>query len=216
MNVPPGTWTAEISAREGEQDRGVGEERPEVDRPPAAPRPDDHGRERGRRRRRASMKMPTAATSPPTRLRSSGPSPCPSRWSSVAGDRDRVPLLDRADEEDLAGRRRRRELAEDGQLAGDHGAMTTRNRPKQATAAQSGMAGRRPPPERQAPPAIPEERETERRADEHAVVARQRREPDEQPAERRTSGHGPRARAPPATARRRRAAGRARSCPAGP
>ena len=169
------------------------------------------------------MKIITAATSPPTRVASSGPMPMPSRCPSVAGRRDAVPLADVADEEDLARRRRRRERPEDRQLA-----QPPRRHDQRRTARRSRDRGperdrgrSRPLRQARAPgqaPAIPGEGEPERGEDEQAVVPRQRGEAGQQAGQRRTTAAMSRAapRAPIQSDAERPAAGRARSCPAGP
>ena len=128
--------------------------------------------------------------------------------------RDAVPLADVADEQDLAGRGRRRDRAEDRELAQPPRRHDDENSATQPTAAQNEMAGDARAAERQA------------RQRSHTTASRARPGPagrrsgpasrgPQQPGEDERPRRRPGARGRPARAPPRRAAGRARSCRAG-
>ena len=132
--------------------------------------------------------MVAAATSPPTRLARSGPSPWPRSHSRFAG----VVMLFHSSIERM---NRTFPEPDDGEIEpktaswrASHGARTTRKRAKQATAAQAGIAGRRAPPLRQARQRSHAEGERQRRPDQHPVVAGERREADEEAADGERAG----------------------------
>ena len=164
-----------------------------------------------------TLKMNSAATSPPTRVSSSGPMPMPRRWSRVAGivmlfhspmSRMNSTLPDAVDGDSVPKTASWRRY---------HGATATANSATApSAAAERDPGGARARRRTRASPAVPEERRAQHDQDQHAVVARERREAGQQPGEGERPAVAPQARAPPATAPRPRAAGRARSCPAGP
>ncbi len=84
MKVPPGTWTADTSAENAKRIAAYVRNGPKsTDRRLAQPPISMNGRRIPPAT--SVVKMPTAATKPPTRLRSSGTAPWLSRWLRVAG-----------------------------------------------------------------------------------------------------------------------------------
>ena len=113
---PAGDVDGRDQRGEGEQDRGIDEERPEVRRPPARPAADDHQRrEEDAAHQRAVDHHGRDEPADPRREQR----PDAHAEEVVEGGRrrDAVPLVDGADEQDAAGRGGRRERAEDRELA---------------------------------------------------------------------------------------------------
>ena len=102
--------------REREEDRGVRQERPEVHRPPLGPAPDQHERQEdaaGHERREDADGRHEA----PDAAEEQRNGALAQQVAEGRRRRDRIPLLDRADVQDLARGGRRGELAEDLELA---------------------------------------------------------------------------------------------------
>ncbi len=212
---PVGHVDGEDQSRGGEEQAGVEEERPEVDRSPARPPAHEHERhqhdragEDGEDLDRRDEPEDAAGQQRPDSLAQEG------RQRGVGGDA--VHLVVVRDEQDSARGRRRREAAEDGQLAQIPG----RHDDQEEAEAGEGVAPRdrrhsaalRAP----GPPSIPQEGDPDRAAQQHAVVSGEGRQADHQARPARTIGGGPAGRGRPATGRPCPAAGRARSCRAGP
>ncbi len=157
---------------EGEEEAGVGEERPDVDRSPPRPGADEHERGEQAPAYQDREERDRAATRPPILLASRDPAPGPGA-SPGWPEGDAVPLLDGADEEHLARRGGRETGAETASWRASHGATTTRKRAKAGDGRPEGdgrTAGAAAPP---GAPAIPGEGEPQRGTHQHAVVAGQ-------------------------------------------
>ena len=189
---------------EGEQERGVDEERPEVGRAPARPAADDHAAGRGRSRttsvdedhRRRDQRRRSGS-------RCSGPIPIPSRWSSVAGvvmlfhspmsrmNRTLPDAVDGESEPKTASWRAHHGRHDQDEDRDGADRRSERDR--------RGRRGRRADAPRA--PAIPGERRAPSAAStSSAVVARQRRQPGEQPGRDERAARAAQARARPSTA----------------
>ncbi len=187
--------------REGEQDRGVDEERPEVGRAPPGPPTDEHQRrqDEAAHERHEDHHGRDGATHPGRDQRADAH---PEEMLQGRRCRDAVPLPDVPDEQDLARGGRRRERPEDGQLARPprrHHQREQRDGTDRGRDRDRGPAAAVRPPR---PPAIPGEGGTEGNEDEQSVVTGEGRQPGEQARQRRTRGPIPAARGPPSTTRR--------------
>ncbi len=117
MKVPPGTWTADTSAEKAKRIAAYVRNGPKSTDRRLAHAADQHERQQdpARHERREDADGRHEAT--PTRLRSKRNGALAQEVAEGRRRRDRVPLLDRADIEDLARRGRGGQLAEDIELA---------------------------------------------------------------------------------------------------
>ena len=131
-------------------------------------------------------KMKTAATRPPTRVSSSGPIPIPRRWSSVAGIvmlfHSLMSRMNSTRPDDVDGD----SWPNTASWRAYQGTTASRNRATEPAAAASGIRGGRgrlAAGRPSGPEPVPQDGRDDHGQDQHAVVARQRRDAGEQPGE---------------------------------